>query len=255
MNTTGNTVLITGGATGIGLALAERFLNAGSEVIVCGRRAEKLQEAKQRLPKLHTRVCDVSKPADRQALFSWVTSEFPELNILVNNAGIQQRVNLLNANQEWDYYQQEMAINLEGPIHLTMLFLPHLAQKEHAAIVNISSGLAITPAAWVPIYSATKAALHSFTITLRLQLAKTNVRVVEVLPPAVNTDLGGVGLHTFGVQVDEFADAVFAGFENGDLEIGYGGTEKRLHASRHEIDQATQLMWANFLKNNPEFLQ
>jgi uncharacterized oxidoreductase len=255
VNLTGNTVLITGGATGIGLALAERFLNAGNEVIVCGRRADKLQEAQRRFPKLHTRVCDVSKPEDRQELFSWVTSEFPNLNVLVNNAGIQQRVNLLNANEEWDYYQQEIAINLEGPIHLTMLFLPHLVKREHATIINISSGLAITPAAWVPIYSATKAALHSFTVTLRLQLAKTNVDVVEVLPPAVNTDLGGVGLHTFGVPVDDFADAVFTGLENGKLEIGYGGTEKRLDAARHELDQATQQMWENFLKNNPQFLQ
>jgi uncharacterized oxidoreductase len=254
MNITGNTVLITGGATGIGLALAERFLNAGNEVIICGRRAEKLQEAKQKFPRLHTRVCDVSRAADRQTLFSWVTSEFPELNVLVNNAGIQQRVSLLNANEDWEYYQQEIAINLEGPIHLTMLFIPHLVQKEQAAIINISSGLALTPAPWVPIYSATKAALHSFTTTLRLQLANTNVSVVEVVPPAVNTDLGGAGLHTFGVPVDDFTDAVFEGFRQGDLEIGYGGTEKRLHASRTELDQATRQMWENFLRNNPQFL-
>jgi uncharacterized oxidoreductase len=254
MNITGNTVLITGGASGIGLALAERFLNAGNEVIVCGRRREKLNEAKQRLPQLHTRVCDVADETDRKSLFTWVTSEFPELNVLVNNAGIQQRVNLLKPNSDWSHYQQEIAINLEGPIHLTMLFVPHLVQKKNAAIINVSSGLAIMPATWAPIYSATKAALHSFTMTLRLQLSKTNVEVVEVLPPAVNTDLGGPGLHTFGVPVDEFADAVFKGFEAGNLEIGYGGTEKRGRASRDEIDQATRQMWEGFLRQNPHFL-
>jgi uncharacterized oxidoreductase len=254
MNITGNTVLITGGASGIGLALAERFLNAGNEVIVCGRRQEKLNEAKQRFPQLHTHVCDVANEADRKSLFTWVTSEFPELNVLVNNAGIQQRVNLLKPNNEWSYYHQEIAINLEGPIHLTLLFVPHLVQKKNATIINVSSGLAITPATWAPMYSATKAALHSFTMTLRLQLSKTNVEVVEVLPPAVNTDLGGPGLHTFGVPVDDFADAVFKGFEAGNLEIGYGGTEKRGRASRDEIDQATKQMWEGFLRNNPHFL-
>ena len=253
MNTKGNTVLITGGASGIGLALAERFLNAGSEVIICGRREEKLKEAQERFPKLHTRVCDVSDASDRESLYAWVTREFPELNVLVNNAGIQQRVNLLEANKEWSYYHQEIAANLEGPIHLTMLFLPHLLQKENAAIVNVSSGLGVTPAAWVPIYSATKAAMHSFTITLRLQLSKTSVQVIEVLPPAVNTDLGGVGLHTFGAPVNEFADAVFRGLESGDLEIGYGGTENWLRATKDEIDQATRQMWENFIRNNSNF--
>jgi uncharacterized oxidoreductase len=254
MNITGNTVLITGGASGIGLALAERFLNAGNEVIVCGRRPEKLNEAKQRFPQLHTRVCDVAEEADRKSLLTWVTREFPAFNVLVNNAGIQQRVNLLKPDHDWSCYHQEIAINLEGPIHLTMLFVPHLVRKKNAAIINVSSGLAITPATWAPIYSATKAALHSFTMTLRLQLSKTNVEVVEVLPPAVNTDLGGPGLHTFGVPVDEFADAVFKGFEAGHLEIGYGGTEKRGRASRDEIDQATKHMWEGFLRNNPDFL-
>jgi uncharacterized oxidoreductase len=254
VNLSGNTILITGGASGIGLAFAERFLKAGNEVIVVGRREEKLKEAKDKFPKLHTRVCDVSNEADRLSLFEWVKSEFPELNVLVNNAGIQQRVNLLKANKDWDYYRSEIAINLEGPIHLCMLFVPDFVKKKNATIINVSSGLAIAPGVWVPVYSATKAALHSFTISLRLQLAETNVNVVEVLPPAVNTDLGGVGLHTFGAPLDEFADAVFKGFENGDLEIGYGDSVKRLRASRNEIDQGTKQAWENFLRNNPGFL-
>jgi uncharacterized oxidoreductase len=253
MITSGNTILITGGASGIGLAFAERFLQAGNEVIVCGRREAKLAEAKQKFPKLHTRVCDVSDEADRQSLFDWITKGFPELNILVNNAGIQQRVNLLRPMADWSHYHQEIAANLDGPIHLSLLFMPHLVHRDRAAIINVSSGLAITPAAFAPIYSATKAALHSFSMTLRMQLSHTNIQVVEVLPPAVNTDLGGVGLHTFGAPVDKFADAVFEGLEKGGIELGFGGTEQRMHASKEEIEQASKQMWEYFRSNNPEF--
>lgn len=146
-------------------------------------------------------------------------------------------------------YQRKYA-----PIHLSMLSIPHLVKQEKATIVNISSGLAITPGTWVPVYSATKAALHSFTMSMRLQLTNTGVRVVEIFPPAVNTDLGGVGLHTFGAPVDHFAEEVFAGLERGNQEIFYGGTEKRVLATKDEIDQMTKQIWENFLTNNPNFM-
>lgn len=253
MNLRGNTVLVTGGASGIGLAIAQRFLRAGSEVIVCGRREDKLAEVKEKYPDIHTHGCDVAIAESRKELFDWTVSNFPELNVLVNNAGIQQRVNLQEMEHPWDYYEQEIAINADAPIHLSMLFLPHLKQKSESFIINVSSGLALTPATWVPIYSATKAALHSFTTTMRLQLAGTGVNVIEVLPPAVNTDLGGVGLHTFGAPLDDFANAVFVALEHGDLEIGFGGTEKRLHASSEEIRKATVQMWESFKSRNPEF--
>lgn len=249
MNMTDNTILITGGASGIGLALAERFLHGGNEVIICGRREEKLQEAKERFPNLHIRVCDVSDKCERQSLAKWVTSEFPDLNVLVNNAGIQQRVNLLDAAADWDYYQQEIAANQEAPIHLSMLLIPQLILKKNATIINITSGLAFTPPAWVPIYGATKAAMHSFTVSLRLQLEKSNINVVEVLPPAVNTDLGGVGMHTFGEPLDEFADAVFKGFEQGKLEIGYQSSESVIRASRDEIDEIVLRNWERLQKH------
>lgn len=254
MNLSGNTILITGGASGIGLAFAEKFLNAGNKVIVVGRREEKLSEAKERFPELHTRVCDVSKEDERIQLFEWVIKHFPDVNMLVNNAGIQQRVNLLHATNDWTYYQNEIAINVEGPIHLSMLFIPHLMKHSQAAIVNVTSGLAVQPGVWVPIYSATKAAMHSFTISLRHQLENTSIEVVDVLPPAVNTDLGGAGLHTFGAPVNEFIDVIFEGLKNKKQEIGFGGTEERLNASRMEIDQGIRNAWQNFLKNNPEFL-
>lgn len=255
MKLSGNTILITGGASGIGLAFAEQFLNEGNEVIVVGRREEKLAEAKEKYPQLHTKVCDVSVEQDRIQLAEWVVKEFPQLNVLVNNAGIQQRVNLLNAQNDWKHYQNELAINVEGPIHLSMLLIPHFMKQKDATIINITSGLAIQPGVWVPIYSATKAAMHSFTITLRQQLANTNVEVVEVLPPAVNTDLGGVGLHTFGAPLYDFIAGIFDGLRNEKIEIGYGGTEQRLTASKEEIEQGMKNAWQNFLKNNPDFLK
>ena len=253
MNFSNNTILITGGASGIGLAFTERFLKSGNEVIVVGRRADKLAEAKERFPNLHTKVCDVSSEEERKSLFDWASTQFPQLNVLVNNAGIQQRVNLQNPNSAWDYYRKEISINIDGPMHLSMLFTPHLKKQHSAAIINVSSGLAIMPGVWVPIYSATKAAIHSFTISLRHQLENTSIEVIEIFPPAVNTDLGGVGLHTFGAPLNDFADEIFKGLEQGEIEIGYGGTKERLHATREEINQGIKGAWQNFLKNNPNF--
>ncbi|WP_433614934.1 SDR family oxidoreductase [Paenibacillus cellulositrophicus] len=246
MKISGNTILITGGGSGIGLALAERFVQAGNTVIICGRRADKLQELKERYPDIHTVACDLSVESHRLELFRKVTSEFPGLNVLINNAGIQQRVHLLEAEKEWEYYRQEISINVDAPIHLTLLFLPHLLKQPDPVIINVTSGLSITPGAWVPIYSSTKAALHSFTVSLRIQLAQSNAKVIEVLPPAVNTDLGGAGLHTFGAPLDEFADSVFRDLQTGKEEIGYGGTEERLHLSAIQARETAARMYDGF---------
>ncbi|RYC71691.1 SDR family oxidoreductase [Spirosoma sordidisoli] len=246
MNTSTNTVLITGGASGIGWALAERFLQAGSQVIICGRRADKLQEAQQKYPQLHTRQCDVGQAAERVALLDWVRTEFPQVNVLINNAGIQRRMQLADSQDDWSESQQEIAINLEAPLHLATLFIPHLKQHPQSAIVNVTSGLAFVPGAFAPIYSATKAALHSFTMSLRHQLANTSIEVIELVPPAVNTDLGGPGLHTFGVPVGDFADAMMNGLQAGATEIGYGTSETNRMASRPEIDAIFARMNSRF---------
>lgn len=242
MNLADNTVLITGGASGIGFALAERFVRAGSTVIVCGRRADKLQEAQQQLPGLHTHGCNVGNAAERVALLEWVRTEFPALNVLVNNAGIQNRVQLATDTEDWEARRQEITINVEAPIHLAMLFVSHLQTQPNPAIINVTSGLAFAPAAFVPIYSATKAALHSFTLSLRHQLKQTPIQVLEIVPPAVNTDLGGPGLHTFGAPVGAFADAVMARLAAGETEVGYESSEKNRLASRSELDAAFEQM-------------
>ncbi|HEY9724094.1 MAG TPA: SDR family NAD(P)-dependent oxidoreductase [Oscillatoriaceae cyanobacterium] len=242
MNLGGNTVLVTGGSTGIGLAIAERFLAAGSEVIVCGRRADKLQEAKQEHPKLHTRVCDVGDAAQRVALVEGLVRDFPKLNVLVNNAGIQRRERLTEGVKDWEAAQQEIAINLEAPIHLSMLLVPHLRAQASPAILNVSSGLAFAPMAGAATYCATKAALHSFTQSLRVQTEPLGITVVEIVPPAVNTDLGGPGLHTFGAPLDEFADSVMQRVAGGELEVGFGMSEEARKASRAELDERVKRM-------------
>ncbi|GAA4702900.1 SDR family oxidoreductase [Brevibacillus fulvus] len=245
MKLSGNTILITGGGSGIGLAFAERFIKAGNRVIVCGRREEVLQNAKEKVPSLITRVSDLAIESERVALFEWVTANYPEVNVLVNNAGIQQRFHVLKADAKnnWGYFHKEITTNIEAPFHLAMLFAPYLATKEAATIINVTSGLAFTPFAIAPIYSATKAAFHSFTMSLRLQLSETSVEVIEVAPPAVNTDLGGAGLHTQGEPLDAFADGIFTGLQEGKQEIGYGSSVNRLRMSRDEIDEYTEKMY------------
>jgi len=236
MEITGNTILITGGATGIGLTFAERFLKSGNTVIVCGRRNDALLSAQGKFPELKTRVCDVSDVKERESLVQWAVSEFPRVNVLINNAGIQRRVRVTEKIQ-WEETAKEIAINLSAPIHLASLFIPHLTHSKNPAIINVTSGLAFVPIAGVPVYCATKAALHSYTLSLRHQLSETPIRVIEIIPPAVNTDLGGPGLHTFGVPANEFADAVFERLQKGDLEIAYGFAQQSSTASRAEIDQ------------------
>jgi len=169
----------------------------------------------------------------------------PFILYIAFGTGIQQRFHVLKANtsDNWRYYSNEITVNVEAPIHLSMLFAPFFARKEDAAIVNVTSGLAFTPLAIAPVYSATKAALHSFTMSLRLQLANTSVEVIEVAPPAVNTDLGGSGLHTLGEPLDAFADGIFQGFEAGKKEIGYGSSVNRLRMSRDEIDAYAEKMY------------
>jgi uncharacterized oxidoreductase len=235
MKTTGQTVLITGGASGIGLALAERFLAAGNTVLICGRRRDKLEEAKARQPALHVRACDVADPAQRVALRDWAAKEFPRLNVLVNNAGIQQRLDL-RAPQDWEALRAELAINLDAPIHLANLFAAHFLARPQAAIVNVTSGLSFSPLANVPVYSATKAALRSFTLSLRHQFAGTSVEVVEVIPPAVDTDLGGPGLHTFGAPLKDFTDGIWRQLEEGKNEAAYGFAAEAVKAGREQLD-------------------
>jgi uncharacterized oxidoreductase len=235
MKTTNQTVLVTGGASGIGLALVERFLSAGNTVIAVGRRRDKLEEAKAKLPALHVRACDVADAKQRQELRDWAVKEFPRVNVLINNAGVQQRLDL-RAPQDWEAVRAELAINLDAPIHLANLFAAHFLEQPQAAIVNVTSGLSFSPLANVPVYSATKAALRSFTLSLRHQFAGTPIEVVEIIPPAVDTDLGGPGLHTFGAPLKDFTDGIWKQLEEGKQEAAYGFAAEAVRAGREQLD-------------------
>lgn len=226
MNLTENTILVTGGATGIGLALARQLTERGNRVIICGRSENSLREAQAQVPALVTRVCDIADTESRQSMVAWLKTEHPGLNILVNNAGVQYRRDFTQGGAI-ESLDTEVAINFTAPIHLTTDLLPALKRQPQALIVNVTSGLAFSPMADVPVYCATKAALHSFTLSLRHQLRNTPVRVVELAPPIVDTGLGG-GTRSEGVSSrnmvspDEFVTEAIEGLENGPDEILVG---------------------------------
>ena len=234
-------ILITGGASGIGLGLAREFIAAGNTVIVCGRRDEKLAEAKNLLPTLQTLTADVQTLEGRIALRDAIVKKYPQVDILINNAGIQRRLNL-QTSEPWELTESEIATNLHAPIHLSQLFVEHLKNKSNAAIMNVTSGLSFVPIAQMPVYCATKAALRSFTLSLRKQLADTSIRVIEIIPPAVNTDLGGPGLHTFGVPVEDFAKAVVSRIAAGEVEVGYGTAENSRLTFQPIVDEMFKRM-------------
>lgn len=254
MNLSGNTVLLTGGGSGIGFALASRLAAAGSKVIIVGRNVAKLEAAKEKCPELIIRGCDISDAEERKELFKWMTTEYPEVNVVINNAGIQRPINLSLEDNDFAKVQAEINTNLEAPIHLSMLFAPYFV-KHGGTIVNVSSRLGIMPAVWVPIYTTTKTGIHFFTRSLRMQLRNTGVKVVEILPPMVDTDLAGPGQQKNGVNVDEFADAVIAKLAADVEEIGFANSELALKDEyTFSVAMAdAERMWDMFSHKNPLF--
>src|SRR5438046_6244290 len=188
MNLTGRTILITGGSSGIGLAFALRFLELGNEVIVTGRRQEMLDEVKAKHPKLHTIQSDAADSAQIAALAARVKADFPKLDVLMNNAGIMLHKNLKVPVADLEGLTTEMDINLGGVVRMTAAFIDILTTNK-GTLINVSSGLAFVPLPSAPIYCATKAAVHSYTQSLRFQLEETGVEVIDLMPPAVKTDL------------------------------------------------------------------
>jgi uncharacterized oxidoreductase len=231
MDISGNKILITGGATGIGLGLAERFTCENNKVIICGRRASALDEASAKFPALITKVCDLSTAGGREELFQWVSTEHSDLDVLVNNAGIQQWMDITD-NHFFERASQEISINIEAPVHLSSLFIRMPSLK---TIINVSSGLAFSPLSKTPVYSATKAFIHSFTLSLRHLLKDKNIEVIEMIPPALNTDLGGKGLHDFAPPVSEFIESIFEQMKEGRNELTFGFSEQMILAGPEEL--------------------
>jgi uncharacterized oxidoreductase len=203
MQMAGNTILVTGGGTGIGRGLAESFHRLGNQVIIAARRREPLQAVAEANPGMQAMSLDQGDPADIRRFATEVTDRYPELNVVVNNAGIQRVEDLTTGGP--GAAEQTVAINLLGPIRLIAALLPSLRAKPRAAIVNVTSGLAFMPSALTPTYCATKAALHSYTQSLRFQLRETSVAVIELIPPQVQTALQGErGFDPRAMPLDEY---------------------------------------------------
>ena len=245
MQINGNTILITGGATGIGFALASTLVNAGNKVIICGRRENKLKEAMHKLPQILTKVSDVSKEKEREALFVWAKNNYPSLNVLINNAGIQRMVNLKKGTKELFDGENEIETNLVAPINLSVYFIPWFLKKKETAIINVSSGLGFVPIAAMPVYCATKAAIHSFTVSLRHQLKDTSIKVFEIVPPAVDTELGkgttsDESQEYRGVPPAEVAEATIKALANNEYEIIVGEAKGLVAGARTNPEQVFQ---------------
>lgn len=226
MRLTNRTILITGGTSGIGLELARQLIARGNTVIVTGRDRARLDAALRAVPGTHGFQNDVGDPAAIVDLHARVLQQFPTLDVLINNAGIMRNLKLQQPRDLMDI-TREIEINLSGPVRMTQQFLPHLLRRTDAAIVNVSSGLAFIPFTPAPIYSATKAAMHAYTQTLRAQLQGTGVTVIELAPPGVETPLfrGEFAEETKGqtpMPVGELVRRAIAGMEAGALELRPG---------------------------------
>ncbi|MGZ3236864.1 MAG: SDR family oxidoreductase [Burkholderiaceae bacterium] len=215
MKTSGHKVLITGGGSGIGRALAEKFHKAGNQVIIVGRNSAKLEQTAATMPGIIWRVADVTNAAQRAQL----VAEFPDISVLLNNAGIQRNGDFLSMST--DDIENEIDINFRAPALLSHAFLPHLLKQKEAAIVNISSALALVPKPTASIYCAAKAALHSFSQSLRHQLEATSVKVFDVLPALVDTAMTA-GRNTGKIPPQKLADEFWNGYRSNRFEICIG---------------------------------
>ncbi len=238
MQLSNNKILITGGASGIGLGLTERFVKENNTVIICGRREEALKAVAEKIPGVIYKRCDIAKESDRTELFEWISKNHSDLNVIVNNAGIQ---NWMDVSDKAFYKkaEEEITINVLAPIHLAFLFLDLPSLK---TILNVTSGLAFVPLAKVPVYCATKAFLRSFTLSLRHSLKAKNIEVIEVIPPALNTDLGGKGIHDTFPPVSDFIESIFQQMKEGKTELTFGTSEARANANNQTIAEYFKMM-------------
>lgn len=243
--------LVTGGGSGIGLGLVAEFLNRGSpKALITGRRESVVQEAAAAYPgKIFYLVNDAGSASDREALLEWVKSSHPDCNALVNNAGIARAVAPVLDTAKWDERMTEIEINFAGPVHLCSIFIPWFLSKpqEKCFVTNVSSVVAFVPLAGGPIYSATKAAIHNYTVAMRYSLEGTNVRMIEIAPPAVKTNM-----NSMGDDIDVYCAATMDRVQAGETEVGYNLAETMRLADRQSHLAAMNEMAAAY--NTPRFV-
>lgn len=223
MKLSDNTVFITGGASGIGFALAKGFLELKNTVIICGRNSDKLKQVKESFPEIHVIRCDVTNEEEVKQAFETIENKFGLLNILVNNAGIQYRLDFREDEDVLKKMDEEIDINFRAVVRLTKALIPLLEKARQAAIVNVSSGLGIVPKKSAPGYCATKAAIHAFSKSLRYQLEDTSIKVIELFPPFTDTDMTkGRDNDVHKESPDFVAKKFFIKFEKDHYEIKPG---------------------------------
>lgn len=248
MKLEGNSILITGGSSGIGFGFAEYF-SKHNKVIICGKDKKKLDSAKKKIPSLITYACDLSKKEECEGLYNWINKNHKDVNILINNAGIQREIDIKKGVVAISV-DEEIDVNLKSPIYLSLYFTPMLSAKPNSAIINISSGLAFIPLAAVPIYCATKAAIHSFTVSLRRQLKTTSIKVIEVIPPIVHdTNLKGkpIERNERSISTVELINEVITALREDKEEIPAGLSRNMIAASKNNFYGAFEDM-NRFLK-------
>ncbi|MEH3115837.1 SDR family oxidoreductase [Pedobacter terrae] len=246
MKTSKNTVLLIGGTAGIGLEIAKQLTALDNHVIITGRNQGRLDAAAASLPNLTTVLSDVSKGDDVDLLVEKIKSEFPQLNLLINNAGRALLYNLADPNQDaFENAADEILTNYLSIIRINQKLLPVLKQQAASAIVNVSSVVAYVPGITLPTYAASKAALHSYSTSLRLSLEETTVKVFELMPPLVDTEFSKeIGGHN-GIKPSVVADEFIAALANDEFEIRVGDTAKIYELFRQSPVDALNVMNAN----------
>ncbi|MBE8724436.1 SDR family oxidoreductase [Flavobacterium hungaricum] len=227
MKTTGNTVFISGGSAGIGLAIAKKLNAAGNKIIINGRSEERLQNALKQLDHAIAIQGDLSVEADRIRIAKQLKEDYPEVNVIINNAGAAYAYLLSETLNAHEKAAIEMNTNYLSVIHFTELLLPHLMQKTEAAVVNVSSIAVFGSHKFLPTYGATKAALHSYTTALRATYEEEkNLQIYEVYPPLVNTEFSAEIGGANGIPPEEVADELFAALEKNQFDVPVGDTKQ-----------------------------
>ena len=258
MKLSNNTILITGGSSGIGLALAKEFLKHDNVVIICGRSAQKLERARSENPGLRTITCDVSDELSAAEMVNAILKDYPSLNILVNNAGMMHLHDMVNDSLSLELQKREIMTNVYGVVSLCDRLLPHFKKQKQSAIINVTSGLAVMPFAAAPVYAATKAAVHSYSMSMRTALKNTSVSVFELLPPMVDTEM----THSMEmpgmkkIQPDRLAQITLAKLKHSQPEIRPGASAMMIGMYRWfpwMINKMMNSMVPKILSNLPSY--